>query len=58
MLLWSPPEQKSKYLDNKSASFDDKSVIVVSTKLDGVNLFENAEMGAESPSTGNKTIPS
>ncbi len=58
MLLWSPPEEKSKSLDDKSASYDDKSVIVVSTKLDGVNLFENAEMGAESPSTGNKTIPS
>ena len=49
MLLWSPDEQKSK-------SYDDKSILVVSTKLDGVNLFENAEMGAESPSTGNNNL--
>ena len=48
MLLWAPPPP-----EEKSKSYDDKSVIVVSTKLDGVNLFENAEMGAESPSTGN-----
>jgi len=45
-MLLSPPK------DVSQKSYANKSVIVLAAKLDGVNLFENAEMGAESPSTG------
>jgi hypothetical protein len=47
-MLLSPP-------DSDEESYGDKSVIVLSTKLDGVNIFENAEMGAESPSMGKRS---
>lgn len=46
-MLLNPPSKTS-----SPASYSEKSVVVLSTKLDGVNLFENAEIGAESPSTG------
>ena len=49
-MLLSPPKETSQ------KSFGNKSVIVLAAKLDGVNLFENAEMGAESPSTGKDTL--
>ena len=47
-MLLNPPAAAT----TPATSYDEKSVIVLSTKLDAVNLFENAEMGAESPSTG------
>jgi hypothetical protein len=47
MLLNPPPA-------TPGPSFGKKSVVVLSAKLDAVNLFENAEIGAESPATGQK----
>lgn len=49
-MLLNPPSETSS--SSSEPSYTEKSVVVLSTKLDGVNLFENAEIGAESPSTG------
>jgi hypothetical protein len=37
---------------NRKSTYPDKSVIVLSTKLDVVTFFDGAEFGAQSPVTG------
>jgi len=37
---------------NRNVVYSNKSVIVISTKLDAVTFFDGAEFGAESPVTG------
>ena len=43
-------------MDESKERFDDKSVLIVSARLDAINLFDKLEFGFDSPSLGIVTL--
>ena len=43
-------------VDESKERFDDKSVLIVSARLDAINLFDKLEFGFDSPSLGIVTL--
>ena len=43
-------------MDESKERFDDKSVLIVSARLDAINLFDKLESGFDSPSLGIVTL--